>query len=299
MNSFEELLKKQQSTGLQGIVDAAKKASSFSEGGFKDDRIWKPVLDKSGTGSALIRFLPTPDSEIPWAKYYEHSFKSPISNRWFWEKCPTTIGGRCPVCEENSKKWNAGVDSLKEVARSRKRRLHYASNIVVLQENAVPENNGKVFIFVYGAKIFNKLMSAMEPEFDDESPFNPFNLFSGAPFKLKIRTVEGFSNYDASEFGSNEPLYGGDQNKLRAIFEKLYSLKEYTDPTTCKPYEELRKIYFEVTGESDTSMLNVASIEETQFKSKQPKFETTTINTEDSGIDDDDLAYFQRLAAES
>lgn len=305
MNSFEELLKKQKSSGLGDIVDAAKKATSQGEG--KDQRFWRPVADKAGNAQAVIRFLPAPDSDIPWAKYYEHSFKSPISNRWFWENCPTTVGEPCPCCEANSLKWNAGVDELKEVARSRKRKLHYVANVVVLNDPANPENAGKVFLFKFGVKIFEKIMAAMEPAFDDEEAFNPFNIFTGASFKLRMKTIDKYPNYDSSEFSRPEALAGGNEDKMKEIFEQTHSLKEFTDPASFKTYAELRKKYFEVTGEKDDSMDSVQS-----FSAPAPKStpsvsmqesddddSLSSVTSVSSDDDDEDIAYFQRLAAES
>jgi hypothetical protein len=301
MNSFEELLKKQKNSGLSDIVDAAKKASSYGDG--KDTRFWRPTVDKSGNAQTVIRFLPASDQDIPWAKFYEHSFKSPISNRWYWENCPTTIGENCPVCEQNSLKWNAGVDELKEVARARKRKLHYVSNIVVIQDAAEPENNGKVFLFKFGTKIFEKIMTAMEPAFDDEEAFNPFNLFSGASFKLRVKTVDRYPNYDSSEFSKVEPLFGGNEDRMKEVFDQIHPLKEFTDPASFKPYTDLRKKYFEITGERDTSMDGVESFSAPKQKgdnrSSEEPDDLPISSLGAQAEDDEDIAYFQRLAAES
>ena len=299
MNSFDEMLKKQQSSGLTQIVEAAKKSSAY-EGGGKDLRFWKATPDKAGNAQALIRFLPAPDQDIPWAKYYEHSFKTQ-SGKWFWENCPTTIGLDCPVCESNSKNWNAGRDDLKDVARSRKRKLHYVANIIVLKEAANPENEGKVFLLKFGVKIFDKLMGAMEPTFDDEEAFNPFNLLNGAPFKFRQKMVEEYPNYDSSEFGSCEPLFGGDVDKMRSVFEQSHPIGEFISPSNFKSHEDLKKKFNSLTGEGGSSMDSIKSFSAPVERSAPlPSFEDEVSAAESSIIDDDeDIAYFQRLASET
>jgi hypothetical protein len=301
MNSFEELLKRQKTGGLQEIVDAAKKASSYGDG-FKDERFWRPTVDKQGNGSAIIRFLPARDQEIPWVKYYEHSFKSPISNRWYWENCPTTIGEVCPCCEQNSLKWTAGSDELKKVASSRKRKLHYVSNIIVLKDPGNPENDGKVFLYKYGTKIFEKIMSTMEPDFEDVEAFDPFNVFTGAAFKLRQKTVDKYPNYDSSEFSQPSELFGGDQDQIRKTFEELHTITEFVSPSSFKPYNDLKKKYFEITGENDTIAYNQPSVEAPRIPSRpQPTQQRTEEASWVSDIDDsdEDLEYFRKLAAES
>jgi hypothetical protein len=302
MNSFEELLAKQKSGGLQDIIDAAKKATSYSDG-YKDERFWRPTVDASGNGSAIIRFLPAKDQEIPWVAYFEHSFKSPISNRWYWENCPTSIGEACPCCEENSKKYSTGLDDLKKIASSRKRKKHYVSNIVVLKDPGNPENEGKVFLFKYGTKIFEKLMSAMEPDFDDVEKIHPFNVFSGAAFKLRQKKIDAYPNYDSSEFANPDQLYGGDPSKLKPILEQLHEISPFLSPDKYKPYADLKKKYFEITGENDAVSYNQPSVEAptpTAKPAPTARFNETPPWVEPETEDEDeDMAYFKKLAAES
>ena len=177
---------------------------------YVDERLWKPELDKSGTGSAVIRFLPAVDGEeLPWVKVWKHAFQGP-TGKWFIENSLTTLNQKDPVSEHNSELWNTGLESDKETARKQKRKLEYYSNIYVVSDPKHPENNGKVFLFRYGKKIFDKIMAAMQPEFEDETPINPFDFWEGANFKLKIRKVDGFWNYDKSEFDSVKSLSDDD-----------------------------------------------------------------------------------------
>jgi len=298
MNSFEELLKKQENGGMTDIIEAARK--STSQASFKDERFWSPSPDKAGNAFAIFRFLPSPDHDVGWVKTFEHSFKSPISGKWFWENCPTTIGKPCPVCEENGKKWSAGIDDLKKIASARKRKTKFISNILILQDSANPESVGKVFLYKFGTKIFEKIMNAMEPAFEDEVAFNPFNLLTGASFKLKQKSVEGYPNYDSSEFGKQEALFGGDKQRLKDMYDHLHEILPFISDASFKPYAELRGKYFSITGEEDTSMPQSMfktqeapaprSLPEPSFKhTESPPFSI-------SDDDDDDIAYFQKLA---
>ena len=192
-------LKKQSKTGslTDKLIKQVEKLND--KGSNVDERIWKPVVDKSGNGYAIIRFLPESEgSELPWARVYTHAFQGP--GGWYIENSLTTLGQKDPVSEHNSQLWNSGSDANKEIARKQKRRLSYYSNIYVVSDPTNPENEGKVFLYKYGKKIFDKIMEAMKPEFADETPINPFDFWAGANFKLKIRRVEGYQNYDKSEF---------------------------------------------------------------------------------------------------
>jgi hypothetical protein len=230
-------LKRSSKANFKSLADKMTQESKGSS--FSDDRIWTPDIDKSGSGFAIIRFLPEADGEdFPYVKTYTHGFKQ--GNKWFIENCPTTIGNPCPVCEANSELWNTEIKENQEIVRRRKRSLRYMSNIIVLSDSKRPENEGRVFLFSYGQKIFDKLMSAIKPEFDDEEPFNPFDLWGGAPFKLKIRQVEGFRNYDKSEFGDRGPLFD-DDDAMAKVWESQYKLKEFLAPARFNPYEEIKK----------------------------------------------------------
>ena len=218
-------LKKQSSLGslTSKLVKEIEKTSATKSGG-ADERLWKPELDKSGNGFAVIRFLPAPDGEdLPWAKIYSHAFQGP--GGWYIENSLTTVGQKDPVSEYNRELWNSGSDKDKETVRKQKRKLSYYSNIYVVKDPVNPHNEGQVFLFKFGKKIFDKI-TAMQPEFEDESPINPFDFWAGANFKLKIRKVDEHWNYDKSEFDSAEALLD-DDDALEAIWKKEYSLAEF------------------------------------------------------------------------
>ena len=263
---------------------------------YVDERLWKPELDKSGTGQAVLRFLPAPDGEeLPWVKVFKHAFQGP-TGKWNIENSLTTIGKQDPMSEHNTQLWNSGLESDKELARKQKRKLEYYSNIYVVSDPKHPENEGKVFLFRYGKKIFDKIMASMQPEFEDETPINPFDFWEGANFKLKIRKVDGFWNYDKSEFDSVSPLADSDE-KLDGIWKTQYSLQDFLAPTNFKSYDELKKRLDDVLSGTVTasaaSMIDEDVVETPQFKSEpQPN-----IPSVDEG-DDDTMSYFQKLANE-
>ena len=231
------------STSLDKLRQAMESASP-SQGekkSYDDDKYWKPELDKSGNGYAVIRFLPAPNGEeMPWAKVWSHAFKGP-GGQWYIENSLTTLGKDDPVGELNRELWNSGKDSDKEIARAQKRKLSYYSNIYVVSDPAHPENEGRVFLYKYGKKIFDKLIEAMQPAFADETPLDPFNFWKGADFKLKIRKVDGYWNYDKSEFAAPATLADFDDEKLESIWKEGYSLAEFEDSKNFKSYEDLKK----------------------------------------------------------
>ena len=263
---------------------------------YVDERLWKPELDKSGTGSAVIRFLPAPDGEeLPWVKVFKHAFQGP-TGKWYIENSLTTIGKNDPVSEHNSALWNTGLETDKETARKQKRKLEYYSNIYVVSDPKHPENNGKVFLFRYGKKIFDKIMAAMLPEFEDESPINPFDFWECANFKLKIRKVDGYWNYDKSEFDSVSTLKDND-DALDSIWKTQYSLTEFTAPTNFKSYDELKKRLDDVLSgtvtPTATAMMDDDVVETPTFKS-EPEPKIPSVDEDD----DDTMSYFQKLANE-
>ena len=230
-------LKKNSNSSFEKLTRELEKVAS-SEKNTGDDRLWKPELDKSGNGYAVIRFLPPPEGEeLPWAKVFSHAFQGP--GGWYIENSLTTIGKSDPVGDLNRKLWNSGRDSDKEIARKQKRKLSYFSNIYVVRDPLHPENEGRVFLFKYGKKIYDKIVAAMQPEFEDEKPINPFDFWTGADFKLKIRKLDGFWNYDKSEFAPQGTLGDFSDSELEAIYAKGYPLVEYTADSNFKTYEEL------------------------------------------------------------
>lgn len=291
--SFSQLKKKSQAN-IDALSREIDKISKGSES-YKDDRFWAPERDKSGNGYAVIRFLPPSDGEdLPWARMFSHGFQG--KGGWFIENCPTTLGLPCPVCEGNNELWNSGVESDKEIARNRKRKLSYISNIYVVSDPANKQNEGKVFLYKYGKKIFDKISEKMKPQFEDESPMNPFDYWAGANFKLKIRTVQGYVNYDKSEFDTPEAFLDGNDKELEKIWNMQYSLREFTNPSQFKSYEDLSgKLKQVLSGSSTAGKASVATEEsESSFEkafSSKPKKET--FDTADE--DDDAMSYFEKL----
>ena len=266
---------------------------------YVDERLWKPELDKSGNGYAVIRFLPAPEGEeLPWIKLWKHAFQGP-TGKWYIENSLTTLnGGKDPVSEYNSQLWNSGLESDKEIARKQKRKLEYYSNIYVVSDSKHPENEGKVFLFRYGKKIFDKLMAAMQPEFEDETPINPFDFWEGANFKLKIRKVDGYWNYDASSFEAVSAL-SDDDAVLEGIYKKQYSLQEFLAPTNFKSYDELKKRLDDVLSGTVTAsaaaMMDEDVVETPVMKSEPaPSMPSTPSPSEED--EDDTMSYFQKLA---
>ncbi len=251
MSSNFSSLRSSRKNLLNKLAEEVKKDSQKTGGA--DDRFWKLTVDaKTKIGYAKLRFLPAPKGEeIPWARVWSHAFQGP-SGSWFIENCPTTLGNRpCPVCKGNNQLWNSGVDADKEVARKRKRKLQYISNILVLEDPAKPENNGKVFLYKYGAKIHAKVMELIEPEFPDQSPANPFDLWEGCNFKLKSQSVAGYQNYDKSSFEDPSELFDGDDDKKEAVWLQEKPLAEFTAETSFKPFEELEsQMQRALSGES-------------------------------------------------
>lgn len=292
--SFNDLKnKKNQLSKLIAAASDAGDQKSAATKSYVDERQWKPTVDKAGNGYAVIRFLPEAEgNDLPWVRYWDHGFKGP-TGQWYIEKSLTSIGQSDPVSESNSKLWNSGNEPDKEIARERKRRLHYVSNIVVESDPANPQNEGKVFLFTFGKKIFDKLMDVMQPQFEDEDKVNPFDFWEGASFKLKIRNVEGYRNYDKSEFASPSPL-SESESELEEIYESLYDLNEFTDPTSYKSYDELSARLALVLGEAAPSAGYNPALE----KSEAPAPRKTAPSPSLDESEEDTMSYFSKLAAE-
>tara|TARA_B100001250_G_scaffold396858_1_gene403312 strand:+ start:2892 stop:3782 length:891 start_codon:yes stop_codon:yes gene_type:complete len=290
-------LKKRSGTSLEKLVQEAEKLNKQSGGA--DERFWKPELDKSGNGYAVIRFLPAPDGEeLPWAKVYSHAFQGP--GGWYIENSLTTVNKKDPVGEVNRKLWNSGLDSDKDIARKQKRKLSYYTNIQVVRDPAHPENEGKVFLYKFGKKIYDKITAAMQPEFEDETPINPFDLWEGANFKLKICKVAGFWNYDKSEFDSTSAL-ASDDAELEAVWKKEYSLTAFTAEDQFKSYEELSTRLNEVLGTNKRAAAPTVDSEEYEpvaVAAATPTPATRRAESAPTTSEDDQLSYFARLAEE-
>jgi len=295
MSSFANL--KRNRSSLDKLTKAIEQSTQTAEAGSKDDnRFWQPEVDKAGNGMAIIRFLPAPsidgDDALPWARTFSHGFQGP--GGWFIDNCLTTINEKCPVCEHNNTLWNSGIEANKDIARKQKRKLQYVANVLIVSDPKHPENEGQIKLFKFGKKIFDKISEAMNPEFEDETPLNPFDFWEGANFKLKIRNVEGYRNYDKSEFDSQTALFGGDDEKLEEIWKKEYSLKEFTDKKNYKPYEQLKGRLDKVLGFDGTAVnLKSKAADAPAFVEDDVSFDTTS-KAADSG--DDDMDYFKSLA---
>ena len=273
-----------------------------------DERLWKPEMDKTGNGYAVIRFLPAPDGEeLPWAKMYSHAFQGP--GGWYIENSLTTTGGKDPVSEYNRELWNSGNEADKDTVRKQKRKLSYYANIYVVQDKANPHNEGGVFLYKFGKKIFDKIMEAMQPEFEDETPINPFDFWQGANFKLKLKKVAGYWNYDSSEFDKIAPLLD-DDDALEALWQKQYSLSSLVAADQFKSYEDLEKRLKMVLGAKPAARRynEETDNEDNDRGSYSPDFNRAKQTVESavastpiasaSEDEDDALSYFQKLAEE-
>ena len=289
---------------LRAAMETASPADGAKKS-YTDETMWKPELDKTGNGYAVVRFLPTPDGEeMPWVSYFDHGFQGP--GGWYIEKSLTTLNKQDPVSEYNSTLWNTGIEANKEIARKQKRRLHYVSNVYVVSDPKNPDNEGKVFKYRYGKKIFEALKEAISPAFEDEKAINPFDLRDeGANFKIKIRKVDGYWNYDKSEFDTVAPLFD-DEAKLNSTFSQVHSLSDVIAPSEFKTYEELKEKLERVLGSASTSTAESVSqdMEEVPWSNVNtesvadepvvPTAETSTPKEEDDAMD-----YFKNLANEN
>jgi hypothetical protein len=294
MSSFANL--KRNKSSFDKLTKAIEATSQTSTEGSRDDtRFWQPEVDKSGNGMAVIRFLAAPaadgDDALPWVRVFSHGFQGP--GGWLIDNCLTTLNEKCPVCEHNSVLWNSGIEANKEIVRKQKRKLNYIANILVISDPKHPENEGQVKLFKFGKKIFDKISEAMNPEFADEKPVNPFDFWEGANFKLKIRNVEGYRNYDKSEFESPEALFDGDDAKLEELWKKEFSLKEFIEKKHFKSYEQLKGRLDKVLG-FEGSVTPVKSKADDEIVSKFD--DEDILNKKSSIAEDEDLDYFKSLA---
>ena len=289
---------------LRAAMETASPAQGEKKS-YNDDTMWKPELDKSGNGYAVVRFLPTPEGEeMPWVSYWDHGFQGP--GGWYIEKSLTTLNKKDPVSEYNTTLWNSGIEANKEQARKQKRRLHYVSNVYVVSDPKNPDNEGKVFKYRFGKKIFEQLKEAISPAFEDESAINPFDMTEGANFKIKIRKVDGYWNYDKSEFDATSPL--GDEAMINSTFSLVHSLSEVISPDEFKSYDELKEKLDRVLGLSGAVSGSTAeSIAEDQEEVPWSNVNTESVATEpviasaestsaQSSEGDDAMDYFKRLA---
>jgi len=294
MSSFANL--KRNRNSFEKLSKAIESTQSTPEAGSKDDtRFWQPEVDKAGNGMAVIRFLAAPaadgDDALPWVRVFSHGFQG--NGGWLIDNCLTTLNEKCPVCEHNSVLWNSGIEANKEIVRKQKRKLNYVANILVVSDPKNPDNEGQVRLFKFGKKIFDKISEAMNPEFPDEKPMNPFDFWEGANFKMKIRNVEGYRNYDKSEFDSPEALFGGDDAKLEELWKKEYSLKEFLDRKNFKSYDMLKNRLDKVLG-LEGSVTPVRS----KAEDVAVEMDEEILSKKDRVADDDEMDYFKSLAEE-
>jgi len=297
-NTFAEL-RKSRSKDLEKLTEQVNKLNdkSSEKKSYEDTRFWKPTVDKAGNGMAVIRFLPAAEGEdMPWVQLFSHSFQGP-TGQWYIENSLTTLNKKDPVSEYNTMLWNSGVESDKETARKQKRKLQYIANVYVVKDPSNPDNDGKVFLFKFGKKIFDKLNDLMNPEFEDETPVNPFDLWEGANFKLKIRKVEGYQNYDKSEFDSPAAL-SEDDDELERIWKAQNKLSEFITEGNFKSYDELKTRLNKVLNLEDDVATEKPSAPVTK-KAEKPAEVKKAKTVEDSppwNDEDGDLSYFEKLA---
>jgi len=288
--SFAQL-KKSRSSSFEKLNAELTKLETPKQGQQEDTRFWKPEVDKAGNGFAVIRFLPAPANEdVPFVRIWDHGFQGP--NGWYIEKSLTSLGQKDPLSEYNSQLWATGTKENQATVRKQKRRLYFISNIYVVSDSKHPENEGKVFLYQYGKKIWDKLNAAMNPEFEDEEKINPFDLWEGANFKLKIRNVESYRNYDKSEFDSKAPLLNDDE-ELEKIWSKQYSLQEFLDPKNFKSYDTLKTRLYQILG------LNGQTSTGQPLEEEKPKaIKAKPAPSLDDDDDEEGMEFFKKLAQE-
>ena len=304
MNTSFADLKRSRTSNLESLLKETQKINQpNADQSGPDERFWKPTVDKAGNGYAVIRFLPAAQNEeLPWVRYWHHGFQGP-AGQWYIENSLTTLGKKDPVTEYNNMLWNRGDQAGKDQARKQKRTLTYIANIYVVSDPGAPQNEGKVFLFKFGKKIFDKLNEAMDPQFEDETPVNPFDMWEGANFKMKIRNLEGYRNYDKSEFDTKAALLK-DDDALEALWKTQFSLTEFVDPKNYKTYQELEtrlNAVLGLDGASPKPQTNAAD-EDDQIALNRPQKAATAPKQQIADEptmkvdEDDDLSFFEKLA---
>jgi hypothetical protein len=297
-NSLSDLRKSR--GGFDTLMKEVDKISQPAGGERKeDDRFWQPTVDKAGNGYAVIRFLPPPrGEELPWVRIWNHGFQGP-TGKWYIENSLTTIGKPDPVSELNNELWNSGSEANKEIARKQKRRLSYVCNVYVVSDPSNPSNEGKVKLFKFGKKIFDKIKDVMQPQFQDEEPLNPFDFWKGADFKIKIRNVEGYRNYDKSEFASAAAL-SEDDAEIETVWSAEHSLADFMDERHFKSYDELKRKLEQVLNATGAPTARAEAVDLDAPRASKPAAVAkpavkAPVVDED---DDDSISYFSKLAAD-
>lgn len=299
MVDFAKLKAQSGKQSLEKLTQELSKVSGNQQEKQSDDRFWYPNVDKAGNGYAVIRFLPAPGEEdTPFVRTFSHGFKG-TTGSWLIENCPTTKGHKCPICEHNTELWNSGIESDKKIVSSRKRKLTFISNVLVITDQQNPENEGKVFLFKYGKKVFDKLNDAMNPQFPGDKPVNPFDLWDGANFKLKIRNLDGYRNYDKSEFAATGPL-SDDDSEMEAIWKKSHSLQEFLDPSNFKSYDDLKGKLVKVLGigspAAARAKATVAEDDDLPWSEPTAKIKSAPAPKFEEDDDDESMEFFKKLA---
>lgn len=291
-------------SNLQKVKEALDKMNKGGDS-YKDGRMWTPTQDDAGNALAVIRFLPSLKADqLPWVKVYTHGFQG-STGRWYIEKCLTTIGADDPVCNYTRKLWNRGDDEGKELARKYKRKLSYYSNVLVVNDPKHPENEGKVFLFRYGAKIFAKITSMMMPELDSDPSVDVFDPDVGANFRLRVKRVAGYANYDDSAFQAPSPI-SKDDKVLDGILSAAYDLGEFLKPESYKSFDELDAKFhdvLQVEGKPETATREATWDKPEAETWDEPKAKSVRAPRAESKpapepvMDDDDPAkYFEQFA---
>jgi len=304
--SFQNLKKQSKMGSLtEKLIKQVEKLNAGSGNEKDDERFWKPTLNKkTETGYAVIRFLPAGEGwEDEYVQAFSHAFQGP-GGQWYIENCPTTIGRKCVCCENNSKDWATGDKQLQNIVRDRKRKLSYYSNVYVVKDPDCSDNEGTVRIFKFGKKIFEKIDAALRPKFQDGSPFNPFDFWTGADFKIKVLKKDGYWNYDSSEFSTPTALLGGDDDKLKEIYDQLHDISEFVNPDNFKSNEDLQARLDKVLGnvlstpsrkKVDPELQAEMDEEYEQIKSSKSSKSISKV-VEDDDDEADALDYFQKLS---
>jgi hypothetical protein len=290
---------------ISAEFDKIAKPEAGGKKSYQDDRFWKLEADKAGNATAVIRFLPIVEGdELPWARVFNHAFQGP-TGKWYIENSLTTLGEKDPVGELNSKLWNSGSEANKEIARKQKRKLSYIANVLIVSDPKHPENEGQVRLFKFGKKIFDKIMDKANPTFEDEKPVIVFDLWEGADFRLRMRKVDGYSNYDQSTFLELSPLFGGDEDKLLKVVNSQHKLSEFVDRKNFKSFEELaRKLNDVLDGEGSAPVASAAKMSEDEdytppVRTPAAAAKPVSVAKVDTGDDEDVMSYFQKIADEA
>lgn len=211
----------------------------------KDERFWLPTKDDTGSSNALIRLMPQPDIEQPpTISFFQHGFKE--KGKWFIENCPSTFAEPCPVCEHIQPYWDEDTEEASNYARRYSRTKQFICNILVIKDLIKPDNNGKVKLFKFGIKIYEKIEEKIFPESELDTPVQIFDPWEGVAFKLKLRQKASRNNYDNSEFADNAGPVAPNDEELEVIFNQLVDLNEFLARDKFTSYEKMAKKFYRI-----------------------------------------------------